>query len=258
MDTAHTTFGALGLALGLAGILAVGCTRLNASHCGNQSGDLTCEQRGGSTPFCDKCEAANDGCVAEPVTELGCGFGMGSGSGGASSDDSGVGGSGSGSGGSGLQTTDAVDSSGDGGPACGNGMIDEGEECDGDTLPEDATCASQGHGDGLPVCALDCASIVYAVCPGYSDCGDGAIAPGEECDLDNLGNETCDHYPNLTGDGLACTEQCTFNTSACMSCQENQQSCDAGESCCDPQAECKSTLFMGKRCCIPGALGACS
>lgn len=54
-------------------------------------------------------------------------------------------------------TTDVVEDS-SGGPSCGNGVIDEGENCDGDALDTEA-CADIGGGftGGTLTCAADCA-----------------------------------------------------------------------------------------------------
>ncbi|MCX4242671.1 hypothetical protein [Paraliomyxa miuraensis] len=152
-----------------------------------------------------------------------------------------------------------LDSSGSGEPgSCGDGVLDPEEACDGEALPDGETCEAHGYGRGLPACALDCSAIIYAVCPDYPECGNGEIGPGEECDGTELGGMSCDDLPNFTGNGLTCTRVCTLDASGCLFCQENEQSCDGGEACCDPRAECKSTVSVGKRCCIPGALGACS
>jgi len=56
--------------LGAAFVLG-GCVRLDAEHCGNQKGDGTCADRGGSTVSCNVCVAQNDDCVAE-VPQGGC------------------------------------------------------------------------------------------------------------------------------------------------------------------------------------------
>jgi uncharacterized repeat protein (TIGR01451 family) len=65
----------------------------------------------------------------------------------------------------------------DGGPICGDGVLDPGEECDD---------GNNVDGDG---CSADC-KIEY--------CGDGNLDPGEECDDGN----------NVDGDG--CSADCTL------------------------------------------------
>lgn len=90
----------------------------------------------------------------------------------------------------------------DAGPACGNGRVDPGEQCDRTDLGG-ANCATYGLTDGALQCAPDCTHAVQA-CLG---CGNGRIEVGEECDGPALGL-------SCTG-GLACDASCTFDTSAC-------------------------------------------
>lgn len=45
-------------------------------------------------------------------------------------------------------------------------------------------------------------------------CGDGSVDPGEACDGADLGGETCADL-GFTGGALACTAQCTHDTSGC-------------------------------------------
>jgi hypothetical protein len=229
-----------------------GCTQLNASHCGNQDDDRTCENRNEATPFCDKCVAANDGCVAARPSEPTCGFGETSSSSGPSEATSST------TEGTTADEADTADSSSSSGPLdpCGNGVIDEGEACDGLALPPEASCATMRFGEGVPGCVEDCTMLNYSVCRDYDECGNMAVALGEQCDGTNFGAmRSCDAFPNLTGDGLlACTSECTYDTSACMMCRESQQSCDAMDTCCEPGDVCAA---VAKKCCPPGALGLC-
>jgi hypothetical protein len=51
-----------------------------------------------------------------------------------------------------------------------------------------------------------------------SDCGDGVVEGGEECDGAELGGETCEGLGlGFTGGTLACTPACTFDASMCTS-----------------------------------------
>lgn len=103
-----------------------------------------------------------------------------------------------------LTTEDAPD------PVCGNGSIEEGEECD--------NGESNGN-DGL--CNVDCTEA-------QAMCGDGILSGDEECDDGDVGPDkpcTPDCKPNVCGDGYqgpdeacddgdnnddqgACTTQC--------------------------------------------------
>ena len=238
------------MAFGLGMLTAAGCTQLNASHCGNQAGDATCEQRNPDTPFCNRCEAFNDGCMPQPVAELGCGYGYGTTTGSTGEPTTGGSTTGGSTSSESTSTTEEVDSSGGDPSICGNGAIEPGEECDGEVLPDGASCEAQGYGEGIPVCAADCTAVIYSVCPDFAECGNGEVGTGEECD-GGLGDRTCDDFANLTGPGLMCTEQCTFDISACMICRENGQSCDDDDTCCHPMAVCQGLLGLGRKCSCP-------
>lgn len=78
---------------------------------------------------------------------------------------------------------------------CGNGLLDEGEECDGTTgVPDGYRCTA--------ACRLEA----------IATCGNGVVDPGEECDDGN------------TNDVDACSNACTTNPCA-------DESCDPGDSC---------------------------
>jgi len=78
-------------------------------------------------------------------------------------------------------------------PACGNGIVEPGENCDDEG--ESATCD------------VDCTPV---------DCGDGVVnvAAGEECDGDDLGAGTCEGLGFDTG-VLACGGECNYDVSEC-------------------------------------------
>lgn len=243
----------IGAVLGLA-LTGGGCTQLNASHCGNQAGDATCELRDATMRFCDRCVAANDGCVAELPSDPACGFGESStGAEPEASTSTSMSMSSEG----GASADGAESSSGGVTEPCGNGVIDEGEACDGRVLPPDTPdCTMLGFGEGIPGCVDDCSTLNYTVCPAYDECGNMAVALGEQCDGINFGAMTsCDEFPNLTGDGLACTEQCTYDTSACMVCRESQQACDPPtDTCCNSGDVCAA---VARKCCPMGLAGLC-
>lgn len=227
-------------------VLAGGaCRQLNASHCGNQEGDLTCEQRDASARYCDRCVAVNDGCVASPPSEPGCGFGGEASTGPVTASEGSTAATV-------AESTDAVDSSSTGEPSlCGNGAIDEGEACDGELRPaETPDCAAMRFGEGVPGCSDDCTMLDYTVCPGYGLCGNGEVGFGEQCDGANLNGQLCDDFPNLTGDGLVCTDRCAYDTSACMMCREHDQACDPRtDVCCDEGDICGG---LDPHCCAEG------
>lgn len=60
-------------ALSLAFAALVGaCSQPNKSHCANLEGDATCNLISVDAPYCSRCIAENNGCVAEPITDNTC------------------------------------------------------------------------------------------------------------------------------------------------------------------------------------------
>ncbi len=72
---------------------------------------------------------------------------------------------------------------------CGNGVVEEGEECDGSALGGHR-CQDFGYTGGQISCTAAC-TLTFGSCEGSLDtCGNGTVEPGEECDD---GNDTdCD------------------------------------------------------------------
>jgi len=134
-----------------------------------------------------------------------------------------------------VDTTEGMDTTA--GETCGNGMLDEGEDCDGDELG-DADCMGQGFVGGTLACADDC-TFDTTECVN-SVCGNDAIEEKEECDGAELDGQDC--MSQGFDDGtLGCGDDCTFDTAACIvfSCGndmlEGMEVCDgadlAGEDC---------------------------
>jgi hypothetical protein len=82
---------------------------------------------------------------------------------------------------------------------CGNGVVDEGEQCDGEELA-DATCVTLGHPGGVLACQPG--SCTYDT-SGCERCGDGDIGAGEECDGTEFGSATCQSL-GFAGGQMAC------------------------------------------------------
>lgn len=134
---------------------------------------------------------------------------------------------------------------GGGPPTCGNGSIEEGEDCDGEQLG-DSSCFALGHVSGELRCTSAC---VFDVSECY-DCGNFVIEGVEVCDGAEFAGETCEGRGYDRG-ALACSPDClSFDESACTSCgdgvREGAETCDAGDL---GGATCQSEGF------VDGALG---
>ncbi|RLC34129.1 MAG: hypothetical protein DRZ76_03235, partial [Candidatus Nealsonbacteria bacterium] len=104
---------------------------------------------------------------------------------------------------------------------CGNGVIDQGEECDnGDenTDEPDLNCYGQ-----LTYCTMACSEMTIN-CNAY--CGDSAINGEETCDGADLGGKTCESILGAGYSGtLACLPDCSdYDVSNCIApptCSDN-------------------------------------
>lgn len=124
---------------------------------------------------------------------------------------------------------------------CGDGVVDPGEECDSENLGG-FRCIDGGYYAGTPTCSSDC-TIDYSTCDQSVSCGDGQIQLDhqEQCDGDNLNDETCEDH-GYYGGTLSCDNLCKFDFTNCAASgkcgdgeiQENEQ-CDgdnlSGETC---------------------------
>jgi hypothetical protein len=117
--------------------------------------------------------------------------------------------------------------------ACGDGIADPGEACDGEDLGG-ATCESEGFDRG----ALACTAICQLDTSGCEGCGDEVLGPGEECDSFELGGETCESQGFDAGI-LGCTGRCTFDTSICYLC---------GNGVLEPGEACEGANLDGQTC----------
>ncbi len=115
---------------------------------------------------------------------------------------------------------------GDGGAAlCGNGTIDQGEDCDGDEF-DNQTCGSLGFLGGELTCAADCL-ISTAGC---SNCGNDQQEEDEHCDGVDLAGQTCVGL-GFDGGNLSCGPDCTFETNLCTGSGCGDGVIDVGEEC---------------------------
>jgi cysteine-rich repeat protein len=109
--------------------------------------------------------------------------------------------------------------------ACGNGVVEGVEECDGANL-EGATCESLGYLGGNLSCTAECVLDKSQCVEG--GCGNGMLDPGESCDGLNLNGETCVGL-GFVGGVLSCDANCDFDTTECLTCGNG--TVDSGEEC---------------------------
>lgn len=108
-------------------------------------------------------------------------------------------------------------------PVCGNGIVEDGEACDGDD-PGSTTCRSLGHDSGTVLCRDDCTAD-DSQC---TDCGDGIVQPTEVCD-GSTGMQTCADL-GWFGGTLVCADDCQgIDESGCSNCGNG--TVDPGELC---------------------------
>lgn len=91
-------------------------------------------------------------------------------------------------------------------PKCGDGVLDEGEQCDGSNVAEQ-TCLTLGFEAGQLTCAADC-TFAKSLCT--KRCGNGQIDPGEVCDGD-AGVGRCSTWGTN-----GCSDTCQPDTSNCL------------------------------------------
>jgi len=93
---------------------------------------------------------------------------------------------------------------------CGDGVIDEGEECDAGALGG-KTCRRLGFYKGILSCAEDCTFSTERC----SNCGNRQVEEGEVCDRTNLAGNSCASL-GFTGGTLRCSSDCnSFITTRC-------------------------------------------
>ena len=96
---------------------------------------------------------------------------------------------------------------------CGDGVVDAGEECDGNNL-EGPSCTTQGLSGGTLGCDANC-TFDLSLCTG---CGNNVQEVGEQCDGADLNGQTCQTF-GFSGGVLGCKGDgtCSVDTSGCNS-----------------------------------------
>lgn len=239
----------------LAAAVTCGCatgTQLDTTGSGGSgaagAGTPTTVSQGGS---------GGEGAGTATGSGLAGGGGEGAGGSGAGGNGGEGGQGGGGTGGTGGQTTTTTGTGASGGGStghdCGDGTIDDDEECDQDNLGGQ-TCESLGFVGGTLSCSGAC-KLDTSEC---TKCGNGSVEPqlGEECDFDAMGDPlvltTCQGL-GFTGTSAnpGCDATCHYDTGPCLC---GNGTVDAGEG-------CDGADFDGKTCQSFGFTGgtlACS
>ncbi|MBM4361255.1 MAG: hypothetical protein FJ104_01150 [Deltaproteobacteria bacterium] len=133
---------------------------------------------------------------------------------------------------------DAAAARADAAAACGNGVIDLGEQCDGE-VPARSTCATVGFAAGTLSCDPASCTFDTRECT-LSTCGNNRIDPGEECD-------GMASYPSLCPGSTVLAVPCNVAT-----CKLDRSQCPAPSGCgnglLDPGEQCDGTASTTGRC----------
>ena len=146
---------------------------------------------------------------------------------------------------------------------CGDGVVDEGEACDGSNLAGES-CESLGFEGGALGCMPDCSDFDTSLCYGGDEaaCGNNVREGNQACDGTDLGGRTCEYY-GYSGGTLTCLPDCSgFDTALCHhgegpvcgnDTREGDQVCDGtdlGGQTCQSQGYDEGTLA-----CLPDCTG---
>lgn len=124
-------------------------------------------------------------------------------------------------------------------PACGNAILETGEQCDRGQLGG-ATCLSLGYMGGQLGCSEGC-NYDTSNCVGEVPvCGDGVRDASEDCDIFDLGGESCADQ-GFDGGTLQCSASCTFDLSQCVF-------QDCGDGVLGPGEQCDGGNLDGQSC----------
>ena len=134
---------------------------------------------------------------------------------------------------------------------CGNGVVEEGEDCENNDL-NGKTCSDfAGLQAGVLTCGEDC-RFDFSSCTG---CGNGILENEEECDGSDFGGATCETL-GFDGGDLSCNVGCRFVKTGCYKCgddvREGPEQCDGsdlgGMSCVDLEGFHSGTLSCSEGC----------
>ena len=95
--------------------------------------------------------------------------------------------------------------------ACGNGILEASEVCDGSHLSTHTCYSLTGSSGGQISCLPDCTDFDISGC---TSCGNGSVEDTEDCDGSMLDGHTCEDLGFPAG-GLRCDGECRLDTSGC-------------------------------------------
>jgi hypothetical protein len=159
---------------------------------------------------------------------------------------------------------------------CGNGVVDAGEQCDGNNIGNQ-DCTDFGFDGGVLTCnagcqlttaqcanencndnidndldgQVDCNDANCANAANCQDCGNGAIDAGEQCDGNNLNNQSC-QTQGFDGGTLSCNNNCFFSLVGCADEVCNNNLDDDG----DGQVDCADSNCTNNAIC--NEIGECN
>ena len=124
-----------------------------------------------------------------------------------------------------------------------DGACDDGFAC---CQGRDRDCTALGYFSGTATCLDSCAGFDERSC---SNCGDGDVDAGEDCDGADLNGMDCtDLGMGFAGGTLSCAAGCGFDTSRCNRCGNGRIDAADGEQCDGGQlggADCTTRGFDG-------------
>jgi hypothetical protein len=239
------------LALLLALTAAPGCGAFSPGHCGYLEGGPTCAARDPARPYCDICRAADDGCVAAPVTDEACVLRSDPVTGPPTTEPPGT------TTGEAPTTTLGPTSpwttTGEpSGATTGETTAPVTSTTTGETTAESSTGTTTTTGDDTSTGTTtgDGESTSTGTGETTEDdpqvCGDGELDDGEPCDGEALAGKLCVDFPGKGGGVLGCSDECTYDVSGC--CLADDEPCDEDEDCCEG-SECVFDLLALEQLC---------
>ncbi len=133
-------------------------------------------------------------------------------------------------------------------PSCGNGILDNGEPCDGSLFVDGKVMCSEWdekYISGDVTCTNNCV-INYSKCVGKATCGNGILDNGEACDGDLFagGKTSCNMWDHKYVSGDITCDNCVVDYSQCV------EKAKCGNGILDNGEPCDGSLFVdGKVMC---------